>query len=126
MNRSTFINTHNLSEAERICDTVALVKNRVVRIGNPKELARGLFARTVSFTLDHVPATLLQEISSLEIASEARISSSQLIVNVRRPEEDNPRIITWLVNHKVSVQFVTEEEHSLEDVYLKLIEGGGQ
>ena len=59
-------------------------------------------------------------------ASQAQVSGSQLFVNVRRPEEDNPRIISWLVNHGVSVQFVTEEEHSLEDVYLKLIEGGGQ
>ena len=80
----------------------------------------------MSFTLDTIPPTLLQDISSLEVVSQAQVSGSQLFVNVRRPEEDNPRIISWLVNHGVSVQFVTEEEHSLEDVYMKLIEGGGQ
>jgi len=119
------LNTHNLSEAERICDTVALVKNRVVKVGNPKELARGLFARTVSFTLEKIPPTLLQDIASLEVVSQARLNGRQLLVNVRRPEEDNPVIISWLINQGVSVQFVTEEEHSLEDVYLKLIEEGG-
>ncbi len=121
-----FINTHNLSEAERICDTVALVKNKVVKIGNPKELARGLFARRVSFTLDTVPPLLLQDIGFLEFVSQPQVNGNKLFVNVRRPEEDNPRIISWLINHGVSVQFVTEEEHSLEDVYLKLIEGGDQ
>jgi len=121
-----FLNTHNLSEAERICDTVALVKNRVVKVGNPKELARGLFARTVSFTLDKIPPTILHDISSLEVVSQARLNDRQLLVNVRRPEEDNPLIISWLMNQGVSVQFVTEEEHSLEDVYLKLLEEGGR
>jgi ABC-2 type transport system ATP-binding protein len=120
------LNTHNLNEAERICDTVALVKNRVVKIGNPKELARGLFSRAVSFTLDKIPPTLLQDVESLQVVSQPRIQGNQLLVNVRRPEEDNPRIISWLLDHGIAVQFVTEEEHSLEDVYLKLIEGSGQ
>jgi ABC-2 type transport system ATP-binding protein len=119
------INTHNLSEAERICDTVALVKNRIVKVGNPKELARGLFARTVSFTLEQIPPTLLKDISSIEVVSQARVNGNQLIVNVRRPEEDNPQIISWLIKQGLSVQFVAEEEHSLEDVYLKLIKEGG-
>jgi hypothetical protein len=31
-----------------------------------------------------------------------------------------------LMKQGLQVQFVTEEEHSLEDVYLKLIEEGGR
>jgi len=116
------INTHNLSEAERICDTVALVKNRTVKIGNPKELARGLFTRTISITMQKVPSTLLKDIESLDFISEAEVKGNQLILNVRNPEEDNPKVISWLLKKGVQVQFVSEEEHSLEDVYLKLIE----
>ena len=58
------INTHNLSEAERICDTVALVKNKTVKIGNPKTLARGLFSRTISIVMQKIPPSLLKDISS--------------------------------------------------------------
>jgi ABC-2 type transport system ATP-binding protein len=115
------INTHNLAEAERICDTVALVKNRVVKVGNPKELARGLFARTICITLQTIPSSLLKDISSLEFVSQARVSGNQLFLNVRNPEEDNPLVLSWLVKQGLQVQFVSEEEHSLEDVYLKLI-----
>jgi ABC-2 type transport system ATP-binding protein len=118
------INTHNLSEAERICDTVALVKNRVVKVGNPKELARGLFARTINITLQAIPPSLLKDINALEYVSQARIDGNHLILNVRNPEEDNPRVISWLMHQGVEIQFVSEEEHSLEDVYLKLIEEG--
>jgi hypothetical protein len=49
-----------------------------------------------------------------------------MILNVRNPEEDNPQILSWLANHGLHVQFVSEEEHSLEDVYLKLIAEGGR
>ena len=120
------INTHNLSEAERICDTVALVKNRTVKVGSPKELARGLFARTISITMQKIPPSLLKDISSLDFVSKAQVNGNQLVLNVRNPEEDNPQVISWLMKQGLQVQFVTEEEHSLEDVYLKLIEEGGR
>lgn len=119
------INTHNLSEAERICDTVALVKNKTVKIGNPKELARGLFTRRISITMQKIPSSLLEDIASLDFISQEQVNNNQLILNVRNPEEDNPRVISWLVKQGIEVQFVTEEEHSLEEVYLKLIEDGG-
>jgi ABC-2 type transport system ATP-binding protein len=115
------INTHNLAEAERICDAVALVKNKLVKVGSPRELSRGLFARTISFTLEKIPPSLISDISSLEFVSQARVQDRQLILNVRNPEEDNPRVISWLLKQGLQVQFVSEMEHSLEDVYLKLI-----
>ena len=120
------INTHNLSEAERICDTVALVKNKTVKIGSPKTLARGLFSRTISIVIQKIPPSLLKDISSLDFISQAQVNGNQLILNVRNPEEDNPRVVSWLMKQGLQVQFVTEEEHSLEDVYLKLIEESGQ
>ncbi|PNX46015.1 MAG: multidrug ABC transporter ATP-binding protein [Thermoplasmata archaeon M11B2D] len=120
------INTHNLSEAERICDTVAVVKNKIVKVGRPKELARGLFARTVSITLQKIPSSLLAEISSLRYVSEAQVNGNQLVLRVKDPEQDNPQVISWLIQKGLQVQFVSEEEYSLEDVYLKLIEGEGR
>jgi ABC-2 type transport system ATP-binding protein len=116
------INTHNLAEAERICDTVALVKNRMVRVGNPKELAKGLFTRAINITLQQIPTTLLKDIKSLDFISEAQVTGNQLILHVKNPEDENPQILKWLLTKGLQVQFITEEEHSLEEVYLKLIE----
>ncbi len=126
LGKTILINTHNLSEAERICDTVALVKNRTVKIGNPKDLARGLFTRTISITMQNIPSTLLKDIESLGLVSQAQVKGKQLIFNVRNPEEDNPQVLSWLLKQGLQVQFVNEEEHSLEDVYLKLIEEAGR
>lgn len=119
--RTIMINTHNLDEAERICDTVALVKNRLIKVGNPKELARGLFTRTISITLGNIPDSLIKDISKLDFISKARTEKNKLFLNVNDPETDNNKIISWLINKGLNIQFLTEEEHSLEDVYLKLI-----
>lgn len=124
--KTILINTHNLSEAERICDTVALMKNRMVKIGNPKELAKGLFTRTISITMQSIPPTLMKEIESLVLVSQAQVKGNQLILHVRNPEEDNPKVLAWLLKQGAQIQFVNEEEHSLEDVYLKLIEEVGR
>jgi ABC-2 type transport system ATP-binding protein len=120
------INTHNLTEAQRICDRVALVKNKVVRIGSPKELARGLFARTIRITVTQIPSSLLSDIAALSMVSQARIEGNQLILKIKNPEEDNPAVISWLIHQGLQIQFVSEEEYSLEDVYLKLISEGGR
>jgi ABC-2 type transport system ATP-binding protein len=120
------INTHNLSEAERICDMVALVKNRIVKVGNPKDLAKGLFTRTISITMQQIPSTILRDIESLHLISQAQVKGNQLILNVKNPEEDNPQILAWLLKQGLRVQFISEEEHSLEEVYLKLIEEAAQ
>ena len=75
--------------------------------------------------MQNIPPSLLKDISSLDFIAQEQVSGNQLILNVKNPEEDNPRVVSWLIKQGLQVQFVTEEEHSLEDVYLKLIEEGG-
>ena len=120
--RTILINTHNLAEAERICDTIAVVKNKLVKVGNPKELAHKLFARTISITLDKIPDSLIKNISVLDFVTNIHTEGNKLFLNVKAPEENNPKIISWLTKQGFNIRFVSEEEYSLEDVYLKLIE----
>jgi len=115
------INTHNLTEAERICDQVALIKNTLIRVGNPKQLARSVFSRTIAITVDHIPPTLAQQLTTLPDTYLKAIQGTRILLEVKDPETDNPRIIEWLITHGIKVEYVAEEEHSLEDVYLKLI-----
>jgi ABC-type multidrug transport system ATPase subunit len=76
--------------------------------------------------MQNIPPSLLKDISSLDFVSQAQVNGNQLFLNVRNPEEDNPQVVSWLMKQGLQVQFVTEEEHSLEDVYLKLIKESGR
>ncbi len=115
------INTHNLAEAERICDQVALINNTLIRVGNPKQLARSVFSRTIAITVDHIPPALTQQLTTLPDTRLKAIQGTRILLEVKDPETDNPRIIEWLITQGIKVEYVAEEEHSLEDVYLKLI-----
>ncbi|HHK67491.1 MAG TPA: ABC transporter ATP-binding protein, partial [Candidatus Acetothermia bacterium] len=43
--RTIFLCTHNLDEAERLCDRVALFKTRLVALGRPSELKERMYGR---------------------------------------------------------------------------------
>ncbi len=119
--KTILINTHNLAEAERICDIVAFVKNRVIRIGNPKKLAQGLFTRIIRVTVKCIQETVIQKIQTLDDIQLKSIEKNTLVFSVRNPQEDNPKIINLLHENNIPIIFIAEEEPSLEDVYLKLI-----
>ena len=40
------------------------------------------------------------------------------------PEADNPRLVEALVKAGAAIVSVKEKEHTLEDIYLKLVKGG--
>jgi ABC-2 type transport system ATP-binding protein len=47
---------------------------------------------------------------------------NKLVVTLDNPEADNPALVRRLVEAGAAIQFVGELRHSLEDVYLRLIE----
>jgi ABC-2 type transport system ATP-binding protein len=53
---------------------------------------------------------------------EARLIDNKLVVTLDDPEARNPDIIRSLVATGADVQFVGELRHSLEDVYLRLVQ----
>jgi ABC-2 type transport system ATP-binding protein len=120
--KTILINTHNLAEAERICNQVALLKNRLISVGKPRDLARGLFSRKIKITLDKTPEGLHKKILDLNFISVASIESGELVLDVKDPEKNNQRIIDWLNKKGLRIQFIAEDDYSLEDVYLKLID----
>ena len=50
-------------------------------------------------------------------------SGNNLLFSVKDPEKENPEIISKLTKAGAKITYVTEEKHSLEDVYLKIIGG---
>ena len=53
-----------------------------------------------------------------------KIDGRNLVIDVRDPEGENPKIIEAIVKAGGHVQFVNDIHSTLEDVYLKLVRGG--
>ena len=119
--RTIFINTHNLSEAERLCDRIGIIKTHLLTIGSPESLARGLQTRETVIHLQHVNSKLLASVEKLHAVKHARTVDNQLILGMDEPERDNPEVVRTIVEAGGRIQYVTELRSTLEDVYLKMI-----
>jgi ABC-2 type transport system ATP-binding protein len=123
--RTIVLCTHNLEEADELCDEIGLFSSRMIAQGTPKELRQRLFGRRVVFHLSQDALSLSPMVEKLPEVMEVQAVDNKLVVRVADPEQDNPAIVNALVASGAGIQFVGEMRHSLEDVYLQLIEEGG-
>ena len=119
--RTIFICTHNLDEADRLCDRIGVFKTRLLVVDAPTNLRRQVFGRKVVFHLRQVDQKLVEKFESHPSVSEARLVDEKIVATIADPEANNPELIRILVNEGADLQFVGELRRSLEDVYLQLV-----
>jgi ABC-2 type transport system ATP-binding protein len=117
-----FLTTHRLEEAERLCDRVAILNTTLRTIGRPDELRDQLFARTlVVKTL--VPLSEPDRVFAGLPATESwhHDGPSGYVLDVSDPAVAAPAATRALVAAGADVLSISESRHSLEDVYLELV-----
>ncbi len=119
--RTILLCTHNLDEAERLCDRVAIVKQRLIRVDTPSRLGSDLYGRRVEVQLREVTEAVLAAVERLGIAGQPRVEGQKLSIALQDPERQNPALVRAIVEAGGEVQFVAEQRHSLEEVYLQLV-----
>ena len=131
--RTIFLCTHNLDEAERLCDRVAVFQQRLIAVDSPDALRRRLFGRqTVVRLAPNSPTPDMSRLTALlpttdpaTVVAGDRETGTELVFGVQQPAEQNPAIVRALVACGAEIETVTELHHSLEDVYLSLIKDNG-
>ena len=119
-----FLTTHRLEEAERLCDRVAILNTTLRMIGRPDELRDQLFAKTLSVkTLAPLarPGDVFAKLPAVE-SWRRDGSGSTYVLAVSDPVVAAPAVTRALVAAGADVLSLTEARHSLEDVYLQLID----
>lgn len=120
--KTLILSTHDLQDADRLSDRVAVVKNRLLAIDKPSALKLKAFNRSVVFHLSRTDGLDLEELEKNQFVKTARITNGSLVLEVESPEENNPEIVRYLVNRGYDIQFIGEIRHSLEDVYLSIVD----
>ncbi len=118
-----FLTTHRLEEAERLCDRVAILDTTMRLVGRPDELRAQLFKRTLEVRLRAEltdPASVLGGVPEIE-GWEAQPPSSY-ILTVSEPDTAAPEVARALVHAGADILSIIESRHSLEDVYLELVD----
>jgi len=121
--RTIFMNTHNLAEAERVCDRIAVLKTKLIRVGSPEDLERSISSRKTVVQLESIVDSVLEAIKKLGTVKNLSTSENKLILDMDDPDRDNPQLVKAIVAAGGNIQYVTELRSTLEDVYLKLVRG---
>lgn len=119
--RTIFLCTHNLDEADRLCDRIGVFKTRLLVVDSPLNLRNQVFGRKVVFHLGHLDEALVAKVRAVPFVKEARQIDNKIVVSLDDPEAHNPELVRLLVGEGAEIQFVGELRHSLEDVYLQLM-----
>jgi ABC-2 type transport system ATP-binding protein len=127
--RSIILCTHNLDEAERLCDRIGIMQRTLLLVDTPAALRRGGRPTTVRVELagpgggplDGEVRGFVDALAPLPFVTGARGEPGGLQVEVRDPRRDNPELVAALVAWGARVVAVQEQAASLEEVYLRLV-----
>jgi ABC-2 type transport system ATP-binding protein len=119
--RSIFMCTHNLDEADHLCDRIGVFNTRLLALDTPSALRRQLYGRSVVFHLAQESSGFSGVIKKISFVQDADFIENKIVVRIDEPEIQNPILVRALVEAGADIQFVGEIRHSLEDVYLHLV-----
>jgi len=118
-----FLTTHRLEEAERLCDRVAIINATLQTVGRPHELRDQFFKKALVVETEaplEDPERLFANLPGAE--SWHADERGGYVVSVSNPRAAAPELTRLLVRVGADVISIGESQHSLEDVYLELIE----
>jgi ABC-2 type transport system ATP-binding protein len=118
-NKTIFLNTHNLDEAQRICDKIGIFNSKLRAMGSPKELEESVWGNKTVIQLEDVTDKILDAVDILNVAKVT--DDNRLIIDVNNPERENPLIVDAIVGAGGKVQYVTRLSPTLEDAYMKFV-----
>ena len=119
--RTIFLTTHNLPEADELCDLIGVFRTRLLRLDTPANLRASLFGRGTIVRVVGDAAPLVATVRALPFVGEVAVRNSVLSVTLDDPEAQNPSLVQALVGAGAHIRYVEPVAHSLEDVYLELI-----
>lgn len=118
--KTIFLNTHNLDEAQRVCDRIGVLKTRLLAIGTPAQLKKSLWGSKTVIQLEAVNKRIISAARKVS-SSKITVNGAMLIIDVENPGRENPGLVDAVTSAGGRIQFVTELNPTLEDVYLKVV-----
>ena len=118
--KTIFLNTHNLDEAQRICDRIAILNTKLMAIGTAEELERTVKGRQTVIRLAQANAAVAKALERLSL-SNLNYEGTRAAFDVVDPERENPPVVREIVEAGGEILTVTVQGSTLEEAYLKLV-----
>ena len=120
--RTIFLCTHNLEEAELLCDRIAVFQTRLVALDTAENLRTRLFRREVVVELESIDDTIAAAVETLAFVENLKKDGNTFTLELKDFDRNRPELIRVIVENNGNIQSVYEKKHSLEEIYLTLTE----
>jgi ABC-2 type transport system ATP-binding protein len=119
-NRTIFINTHLLSEAEKLCDRIGIIKTKLLAVDTPENLIQSLSGTKTVIQLETINDKIIMAVEKLK-PGKVEVNDNKLVIDVIDPELENPDIFQAIQTAGGRIQLVNEVKSTLEEVYLQYV-----
>jgi ABC-2 type transport system ATP-binding protein len=119
--RTIFLNTHNLDEAQRVCDKIAILNTKLMATGTPEELEELVGGRKVMVQLEQPNVVVLAALKKQFPGVNVAVEGVKMTIDVAEPDKRTPDIVEAVVRAGGRIQYAGVVGSTLEDTYLKLV-----
>lgn len=119
-NRTIFLNTHNLDEAQRICDRIGVLNTRLIALDTPRNLESAIGSRRTEFVLEELNSSIMGAVKARKPRN-VNVEGNTIIVEMADPDKETPTIVNAIVGAGGKIKSIKETGTSLEEAYLKLV-----
>jgi ABC-2 type transport system ATP-binding protein len=127
---SILVSTHNLDEAERLADRVAVLHERLLALDRPSALRQRLTTGRLIVRVSGEASAFVETARAAIGATshpgapvDVAVEGSTLVLLVSDPERQTPALVSALASAGARILEVRAEMPALEDVYLHLMQG---
>ena len=120
--RTVFLCTHNLDEAQRLCDRVGFIDRGVLRaVGTPRELAKQLWQGLwVEVDLRGEPSPeVWHAVEQIPVVRGHKVEGGKLLLEVEQ-EDDIPSVVLAVASAGGRIYGVAPQQYSLEEIYFRI------
>jgi ABC-2 type transport system ATP-binding protein len=118
---TVFLTTHNMEEANQLCDRIAIINHgKIATIDSPEKVrlrSSGLQSIEVSFD----KAVNIDDLSKIRSVNEAEKRGDKIRLYVDEPSPIIDRLINFARTKKLKIISLNTLSPTLEDVFLKLV-----
>ncbi len=117
-----FLTTHNLVEAEKLCNQVGVINHgQLLALGSPTDLRSRTSAPRLYVSGQGFSSQVIDGLRGNALVSRVQQHNGQVVMDLNDMARSH-EIVTQLVGAGVQIDEVRKEKADLEDVFLRLVE----
>ncbi len=119
---TVFLTTHNIEEANVMCDRVAIInKGNIAAIDTPERLKKTIQSvQSIEISFNHSSADQLDELHHLPMVNDVHKAGDKFKLYTEDPSEVINAVMAYAHTHNLKVISITTLGPSLEDVFIRL------